>query len=777
MKKVIIAMMLLLASLTAMAQTTKINGNVIDSNNQPVAFVNVSIVSLPDSAFVTGSTTDTKGGFSLKAKAGTDLLLKISYIGYSTEQIEIKNPHGNVQMGNIVLSEELVALNEVVVSASTITQKVDRMLIIPTSAALKTAYNPYDLMFNLAIPHLQVNPLNKSLEANGNEVQTRINGIVANQTEVAAILPKNIVRIEFIENPGERYGDNTLGAVVNIIVRQHEAGGLVNIQTENSPHTLFGNNSIVAKYNNKKSQWGVFYNMSDRGLTSRSDVNEEYLLETKNIRRVQEGINNKSKFFEHNLDLSYNLSEPDKYVFNVMFRNRIYDVPRMNQSSRLYDAANPDNSIFSKLRSEQSSYTPSLDLYYQRSLPHGQTLTANVTGTLIHSTSDRRYSEFSIANKELAAIETDVTGNKRSIIGEAIYDKQFKSAVLSAGIRHYQMYAENKYTGSSPVTSEMNQAKSSAFADFQGSIQKKISYGISAGLTRSYFEEGGLKHTYYTFTPTIRVNFAPHKNGNINYRFNTEPTIPSLSSLTDVEQAVDTIQIVRGNPALKTYSVYNNTLNYSYIKGRFMFIMSIAHSYRDNSIMESVFAEGDKLISMEENQRSHQMLSFQPTFIIRGLDVGKLKNFLTLSLEGGFVRYWSNGNSYTHTYNNFYYNLQAMFNYKQFALMGQFCKNKHTLWGETITKGENITGILASYTHKRFQLGAGMLFPFTNNYKTGKERVSKVAPYSSWAYVKETGQMVILKLSYNFEFGKKYNAARKRTNNSDNESGILNVDK
>lgn len=777
MKKIVLALTLLLTTLATAAQTAKIGGTVIDGNNQPIAHVNVAIISLPDSAFVTGSTTDEKGRFNLKVNTGSDLLLRVSYIGYTTEQIEIKNPHGNVKMGNVILLEESVALNEVVVSGSNITHKVDRMLIIPTDAALKSAYNPYDLMFNLAIPHLQVNPITKNMEANGSGVQTRINGIVANQTEVAAILPKDIVRIEFIENPGERYGDSSLGAVVNIIVRQRESGGLVNIQTENSPHTLFAGNSVVAKYNNKKSQWGVFYNILGRGFKSHTDINEEYYLGTETIRRIQEGSNDKIKHFEHNLDLSYNLSEPDKYVFNVMFRNNIYDAPHMDQSNRLYDASNPDRFIFSKLRNEQFRYAPSLDLYYQRSLPHGQTLTANVTGTLIHSTSNRLYNEFVSANENLASIHTDVTGNKRSIIGEAIYDKQFKSYMLSTGVRHYQMYADNEYTGSSPMTSEMSQAKSSVFADFQGSIKKKISYGISAGLTRSYFEEGGMKHTYYTFTPTVRVNFAPHKNGNINYRFNTEPVIPSLSSLTDVEQAIDTIQIVRGNPALKTYSVYNNTLNYSYMKKHFMFIMNVTHSYKDNCIMESVFAEDNKLISMEENQRSHQTLSIRPAIIIRGLNVGKLQNFLTLSMEGGFVRYWSNGNDYTHTYNNFFYNLQGMLNYKKFALLGQFTKNTHILLGETITKGENMTAVLATYTHKHIQLGAGMLFPFTNNYKNGKERVSKVAPYTSWMYAKECGQMVILKLSYNFEFGKKYNAAKRRTNNSDKDAGILKVDK
>ena len=97
--------------------------------------------------------------------------------------------------------------------------------------------------------------------------------------------------------------------------------------------------------------------------------------------------------------------------------------------------------------------------------------------------------------------------------------------------------------------------------------------------------------------------------------------------------------------------------------------------------------------------------------------------------------------------------------------------------GETIYKGENQTAILATYTHKRLQLGVGMMFPFTNNYKTGKERVSKVAPYTSWSHAKEIGQMAVIKLSYNFEFGKRYKSSDRRINNSDNESGILNVDK
>ena len=772
MKKIlVIAIVCLLGSFAAAAQTVKVNGTIVDEQNRPVEFVNVALISLPDSAFVTESTTDGKGKFALRATAGSDFLLRLSYIGYVGEQIVIRTPQGTVQMGDIILKEQSVALDEVVISGSNITQKVDRMVVVPTATAMKNSYNPYDLMLNLAIPHLKVDALGKGLEANGGSVQTRINGIVATSTEVAALLPKEIVRIEFIENPGERYGDSSLGAVVDIIVRRRETGGLVNIQATNAPHMLFSEDNVVAKFNHNKSQWGLFYNLSARNFKKTyTDIDETYVLENKTIHRVQEGLHDQNKHFTHNIDLSYNLTEQDKYVFNVVFRNSVYDAPCLNQSNKLYDAADADNYIFSRLKNKQSSYTPSLDLYYQRTLPKNQMLTMSVTGTLMHTDNNRLYHEYTPQAEDLAMIETDVTGNKRSIIGEAIYDKRFKFLVFSAGLRHYQMYARNEYAGSSPVVSEMNQAKTAAFAEVQGNI-RKVSYGVSAGLTRSYFKEGGEEHTYYTFTPTVRLN------GNINYRFNVEPKIPSLSALTNVEQAIDTIQIVRGNPALETYSVFNNTLNYSYMKKKFVFMLNVTHGYHKNIIMESVFAEGDKLVSMNENQRSAQFLRFGPSFTFRGLNIGSLKNFLTLSIDGGFTRYWSNGNTYTHTYNDFYYNLGAVFNYKQFSLLGQFSKRANELMGETIYKGENQAAVLATYTHKRLQLGAGMMFPFTNNYKTGKERVSKVAPYTSWSHAKEIGQMAVIKLSYNFEFGKRYKSSGRRINNSDNESGILNIDK
>lgn len=772
-KKISLSLLAVIFTLTVQAQY-RITGCVKDGRNIPVAFTNISLLR-SDSAFISGCISDEKGQFILTDVKPDEYLLKISYVGYITQFVELHNVDGPVNVGSITLPEKSELLDEVVVKGRTIIPKIDRMVILPTQAAKKNAYNPYDLLFNMVIPHLQVNPMTKSLSANGGGVQTRINGVVASQAEVAALLPKEIIRIEMIENPGERYGDNSLGAVIDIIVRRREEGGLINIQTMNSPHVPFGENNITAKYNRGKSQWGINYTLSYRGFKKlRTDKSEVYNLDDMTIQREQVGINDRSKWSDQNIDLSYNLVDPEKYVFNAVFRNSIHNAPHQDESNKLFDASDANRYILSKVQANNDSYSPALDLYFQRTLTKGQTLTLSLTGTLIHTNTARLYWEQEVNSTPLANIETNVEGNKRSIIGEGIYDKRFKKIMLTAGMRHYQMYAKNEYKGSEPITSEMNQMRSSAFMELQGNI-KKVSYGVSAGLTRSYFKESGKEHTYYMFTPTVRLGFAPHKGGYINYRFNTQPQIPSLSSLTNVEQAIDTIQIVRGNPSLKTYNVYNNSLNYSYNKNKITFMMDVYHTYKDNCIMEELFVENNKLISMEANQRSFQGIQIGPTLAFRSLDIGTLKNFLTISISGGFARYWSNGNNYTHTYNNFFYNTFISLNYKKFALMGEFNKNKNVLFGETILKGENQTNLMATWTHKRLQLGVLMLFPFTNNYKTGKERVSTVAPYTSWTYAKEAGQMVVFRLNYNFDFGHRYKSIKRRINNSDKDAGILKL--
>ena len=774
MKTKLFLLLLALSVLRTQAQSLSIKGRVTDASQEAVIATNVSLWTI-DSTLVTGVTSDAQGKFALhKIKAG-DYRLSISFIGLQSENILLKL-NKSLDLGDVQLQEDAVSLGEVTVSASNVLQRVDRQIILPSESQLKRSFGAYDLLNNLGIARLQVDNLSNSMSVSGGgAVQTRINGIKVTDKEIAAVRAKDVLRVEFIEDPGKQYGDDELGAVVNIILRRRETGGVVNFQLSDSPHTLWGENFLSAKFNYKNSEWGIDYFNKNGKYHSRLESHETFYLGDRTIDRIKEGIEDESPSlsFINNLNLTYNLTKADKYVFNAIFRNNLSNAPYQNELNKMW-AVGSTESIYSYVNNHTSSYSPALDLYFQHTLPHQQSIQVNVTGTLIHTKNNRKYKEYKDENAPLADIQTLVDGDKRSVIGEAIYEKNFKEVKLSGGARHYQMRTENEYKGSNPTTSKMDQSQTSAFFEVQGKV-KDFSYAGSVGMTRAWFKESEEDHAYYTFTPTVRLSYNLKKAGFLRYRFNISPAIPSLGSLTDVEQAMDTIQIVRGNPLLKTYQQFTNSLSYSYSKKQFNANLSVRHQYYDNPIMESIFVEDGKLILKDENQRSFQSLNAELMVGINGATLFGLKDFLTLYASGGYTRSWSEGLNYSHMYDEFYYSVMAQVQYKDFSLLGQFRKVQNNFFGETIKKNENQTAFMAMYTRRNLQAGIGIMFPFTNNYKVGKERISEVAPFRSETFVRETGQMVVLRMGYTFEFGRKHKAGNKGLNNSDTDSGIINM--
>ena len=81
------------------------------------------------------------------------------------------------------------------------------------------------------------------------------------------------------------------------------------------------------------------------------------------------------------------------------------------------------------------------------------------------------------------------------------------------------------------------------------------------------------------------------------------------------------------------------------------------------------------------------------------------------------------------------------------------------------------------YTHKNLRVGLGAFNPFTDNYEEQTENWNKYASYKKTNYVKESSQMFLASVSYNFSFGRKFKAGQRRVNNSDNDSGVMSTGK
>lgn len=216
-------MLCLVFSIELTAQT--ISGTLVDEKQQALSFANI-VLQTSDSVFVTGTTTGEKGDFKLQKIPAGNYRLMVSCIGYQTLYLELQGFERTSDVGTLTLKDASQELGEVIVTASARISGADRKLVFPNKKQISASNNGVDMLRHLMLPRLRVNALDGSVAmSDGGSVQLCINGRKATKEEVTALLPEEIIRVEFQEDPGLRYGD--AGAVVNYIVRRYEMGGSV----------------------------------------------------------------------------------------------------------------------------------------------------------------------------------------------------------------------------------------------------------------------------------------------------------------------------------------------------------------------------------------------------------------------------------------------------------------------------------------------------------------------------------------------------------------------
>lgn len=118
-----------------------------------------------------------------------------------------------------------LTLGEITVKGMRVIKKVDRQLIIPTKEMVKASSNGFELLNLMTLDGIRVDPVMQTVSSmEGGSVQVRINDIVASTQDIMALRPDEVVRVEYIDNPGIRYSDSGLKAVINYVVKRRSAG-------------------------------------------------------------------------------------------------------------------------------------------------------------------------------------------------------------------------------------------------------------------------------------------------------------------------------------------------------------------------------------------------------------------------------------------------------------------------------------------------------------------------------------------------------------------------
>ena len=609
MKRILFAIMLLGCMIQGVfAQNLEIKGMVRNGRDKvPLEFANV-VLQTADSVFITGTTTDGKGRFMLdKVKAG-DYLLAVSSLGYETQYIALDGFNKSIDLKEILMEDAAVSLDGVTVSASNTSSRSDRKLIFPSDRQVKASTNGMDLLQQLMLPKITVNPMSNEIKVPGNgEVQLRINGVKVELDEIKALLPTDIIRIEFHDNPGLRYRNAEV--VLDYIVRRPETGGNFSVDMSQGVNALWGEHRVSGKINHKKSEFGASYRIGPRDFYGMSRDNEEifHLADGTVLHRKETGDPSHASMFMHNLNLNYSVQDPEKYLFNATFRYWNNHQPHWDYRGILSNLDNPDDYVDMVDLNSSDNQVPALDLYYQRNLKNDQTLVFNVVGTYNRTSSHRFYQE-SRGEELLTDINNRVSGKKYSLIGEAIYEKKLANGnSLSGGVWHTQSFSDNEYRNGHDYETHMDQSASSIYGEFKGKV-RKLDYMLGVELARLYYKQEGTDDSdqFYTFNPRFTLQYALPGQSFIRLKGYVGNLSPSLGNLNAVEQVIDSLQLQRGNPRLESYMSYLLDLNYEYQKGIFYALVNGTYEYVPNAIMDEKYQEGNKIIQTWNNQKNWQ---------------------------------------------------------------------------------------------------------------------------------------------------------------------------
>lgn len=163
-------------------------------------------------------------------------------------------------------------LQEIVIQAPKVIHKADMDVYHPSKSAVENSKNGMQLLDNLMIPSLSVNDALGSIQAAGQSVQVRINGRESSIDQVRSLLPETVKRVEWIDNPGLRYGGANY--VLNFIVSNPTAGGSLMTMARPALNQAWGMYMADAKFNTGRSQWSVGGNFK---LTNKIKSHRDYV--------------------------------------------------------------------------------------------------------------------------------------------------------------------------------------------------------------------------------------------------------------------------------------------------------------------------------------------------------------------------------------------------------------------------------------------------------------------------------------------------------------------
>lgn len=667
-------------------------------------------------------------------------------------------------------------LNEVVVKADRRIEKGDTLSVIPSANQRKFSMNGFELFRSMMFPGLRVNTVQGELSlANGETVQVMIDGRPVDRQHILSLRPKEVARIEYIQNPGAEYGyDSSLGAVINVIMKERTDGYAAAVVLNNAVTTATGDNFAFGKYTNGSSEYSINFDSEYASFSRRRIDNDNIYRMADNSEKhiVFKGMNTPLKYTGNTLQLEYDDYVPGKHIFDITLRGRFYYSPDRGYAQKVTEDA--IDQYYQMTRPYEKYISPRLNIYYKRFLSKSSSITANIVGNYRHT--DYHYNIFESLTGDFdydnPAYSYGTVGDRQSYIGEAKYANKFdRKFSLNVGARGAYSYTSNDYVGTSSSADRLHDTSIYAYASASGYFGK-LFYSAGVGLSGRILNQNDRHMDKWMFRPELQFSY-----GIGGWRFNLRGVVlqesPSLAEMADTEFQINRFEIKKGNPDLTSWWKYRLSLKINKKFGVVNLQNTLRYTDARNPVMlfvERQTGEGETVfVTSFENQDRMSVLTDNLT-----LDMDVNDN-LTFSAGMNYNFYRSKGGSYSHHLSNWQYTFAVDWYSGHWNAGMSWRSSEESLSDETYSYTGAYNSVYVNYIiGNRWRVGLMGQYLFCKNGLTVKENLrSGYMSKNEKLILPAYGNMVMITAAWNFSTGKQRKDAKIDMHNSDDESGIF----
>ena len=636
-------------------------------------------------------------------------------------------------------------LGEVVVKSSYLTREGDHILAIPTKEQRKHAVTGYDLLSNLMIPGVSVERSTGSVTTPNGAATLYIDGREVDFREVQSLRPKDVSRVEYFDVPTGKYAKDAYA--INIIMKPHNNGGYTQLDASQNVGYLYGDYNLISKFVTGTKSFNLWAGYSLENPKSSMDENETFIFPDYQLNRLQHYNNADNRQTEEYVQASIS-NRGRKYIWMLrggMAWNASKNGVNNGMTEYWKTAAAIKNGSILDINTRNKSYRPSVYFYGLHTFSNTKSLDYVFDGYYSRNDYDRLYNDDNVSFRSL------VKEDYYYIKANANYSMAFSHRNrLTFSLYEFMRISDSEYIGTSAYNQNLHSSETILFADYSQRLGSFF-FDINPGLSFLTYRLEGMKSINH-LTPRLqaRATYRIDKVQQLQFMFALGNTYPRINTINNVEQQIDPIIILKGNPNMDNSILLNPRLSHTLNLNKFALQTGVSYFYQNHSIISDYYIRDGHLISTFRDDCIYHRPSADMSITY------KPSGTLNMKLSGQWVKHLVRGGAEHRNLSAF--SGTAMINYyvRDFSFGASIASpsrdlidsqiNRKTFWRYQLS---------AMWNHGNWatEANANNLFMRKNNIV---DELS--ASYYSFKQIDQSrsyNQFANLKIVYSFDYGKK----------------------